>query len=165
MTGFPYIALFIYIVYSVHNSIIIIVINIITVICVVNLCYWLFRNCAQKLGTWAGEWEKVADACKIKIIFCWQICSPWIWFLGVWRIFTHSSRIIWPQEFYVVKLASHWSAGNIYALLSQNLAPYVWRNRYRTSCTCECADLVPWKKKVWNYITYNNMTIQHSFNF
>jgi hypothetical protein len=70
MTGFAHIALFIYIVYRVHNSIIIIVIHIITVICVMSLCYWLFRNCAQKLGSWAGEWEKVADACKIKTIFC-----------------------------------------------------------------------------------------------
>jgi len=76
MKGFAHIALFIYIMYSVHNSIIIMVINIITVICVLKSCEWLFRNCAQKLGSWAGEWKKVADACKIKPIFCSEICAP-----------------------------------------------------------------------------------------
>jgi len=103
MTGFAHVAFFIYIVYSVCNSIIIMVISIITVTGVLKSCKWLFRNCAQKLGSWAGDWKKVADACKIKTIFCWQICSPWIWFLGVWRIFTFG-----PQELSVVELASHW---------------------------------------------------------
>jgi len=103
MAGFAHISPFIYTVFSVHNSIIIMVINVITVICVLESCNWLFRICAQKLGSWAGEWKKVADACKIKTNFCWQICSPWIWFLGVWRIFTFD-----PQELSVVKLVSHW---------------------------------------------------------
>ena len=103
MMGCAHIALFIYIVFSVNNSIIIIIINVITVICILKSCNWLFRNCAQKLGSWAGEWKKVADACKIKTNFCWQICCPWIWFLGVWRIFTFD-----PQELSVVKLVSHW---------------------------------------------------------
>lgn len=89
--------------YSVHNCIIIMVINVITVICVLKSHSWLFRNCAQELGSWTGEWKKVADACKIKTIFYWQICSPWILFLGVWRIFTFG-----PQERSVVKLVSHW---------------------------------------------------------
>ena len=103
MKGFAHIALFIYIMYSVHNSIIIMVINIITVICVLKSCEWLFRNCAQKLGSWAGEWKKVADACKIKTIFCLTNLLSMDMIPGCVENF-----YIWLQEFPVVKLASHW---------------------------------------------------------
>ena len=122
MTGFAHIAFFIYVVYSVHNSVIIMVINIITVICILKSCKWLLRNCAQKLASWAGEWKKVADACKIKTIFCWQICSPWIWFLGMWRIFTFGPKSFLLLNWQAIDVIAG-SAGNIYALFVKKFGP------------------------------------------
>ena len=47
------------------------------------ITYWLFRNCMQELGSRAREWEKVINACKIKLFVdgkfmvygsnCWNV--------------------------------------------------------------------------------------------
>ena len=83
-------ALFLCVIYNVHNSIviiiIIIIINIITII--INnkyynihsplgiVSYWLFRNCAQKLGTRREDFEQIAEFHEIKTVFCWEIRAP-----------------------------------------------------------------------------------------
>jgi len=58
--------------------------NVIMVIHILRIItYWLFRNCMQELGSRAREWEKVINACKIKLFVdgkfmvygsnCWNV--------------------------------------------------------------------------------------------
>jgi hypothetical protein len=58
------------------------------------ITYWLLRNCMQEFGSWASEWEKMMDACKIKTIFGWKIYGLWS---NCWN--TGNFFIIFPQKF------------------------------------------------------------------
>jgi hypothetical protein len=95
-------ALLLYFLHIAHNSVIIIIISSSSSnssISIINnqyynsysslgiVSYWLLRNCAQKLGAWVADFEKITDGQEIETVFWWKIRAPRMSSQGVWGIY------------------------------------------------------------------------------